>query len=517
MGADAAPPPITLVVKSGPPRGNVGPLLARDWRLGRAAENEISLIDIAVSRQHALLGVREGRWCIRDLGSTRGTHLNAERLLPERDVALVAGDQLRIGSWTFEVRFAAPVSAPTPASLSRPQTLGSVPQQRLRALFALAHTAQHAEDEPALLNALCRDLGASLAYDRVAVLRGEIEEVQVCALHARAGDIERGFSTTLLRVAEPEEPAVFESIAATDLGASLIAHPVAHAVCLRLSGVSEPTWLYLDRTEPFQDHDGSVLAYIEAAARIAALAISHREGLQAAAEHERLAAEQSQARRVQLQLCASRCGCLGAIDYAFSTEPGAGMCGDFIDVLEARDGAVWCFVGDVVGHGTAAALLMATALAILRGECRRSDSPAAVADHLAAELAAVLAPGQFVTLWLARIDRDGRADIVDAGHGHAWIAAAGAAVQALRVSGHPPIGVLPDPRHHVESILLGPATRLVIATDGFIEGAPDGSIIAAIESVRAHSSEPQRLLAELAAQHPRGEDDASVLVLARRA
>ena len=80
MGAEVTPPPITLVVKSGPPRGNVGPLAARDWRLGRAADNEISLIDIAVSRQHALLGVREGRWCIRDLGSTRGTHLNAERL-----------------------------------------------------------------------------------------------------------------------------------------------------------------------------------------------------------------------------------------------------------------------------------------------------------------------------------------------------------------------------------------------------------------------------------------------------
>ena len=189
---------------------------------------------------------------------------------------------------------------------------------------------------------------------------------------------------------------MLESIAPAEMGASLIAHPVAHAVCIRLSGVAEPTWLYLDRAEPFRDQDGSVLAYIEAAARIAALAIAHREGLHAAAERERLAAEQSQARRVQTQLCASRNGRASDIDYAFSTEPGAGMCGDFIDVLAARDGAVWCFVGDVVGHGSAAALLMATALAILRSECRRSTSPAAVADHLAAELATVLAPGQFI-------------------------------------------------------------------------------------------------------------------------
>ena len=97
--------------------------------------------------------------------------------------------------------------------------------------------------------------------------------------------------------------------------------------------VAEPTWLYLDRAEPFRDQDGSVLAYIEAAARIAALAIAHREGLHAAAERERLAAEQSQARRVQTQLCASRNGRASDIDYAFSTEPGAGMCGDFDSVI----------------------------------------------------------------------------------------------------------------------------------------------------------------------------------------
>lgn len=513
MAADSTSP-LTLVVKSGPPRSNIGPLAAREWRLGRAPENDVSLIDIAVSRQHALLAVRDGRWTLRDLGSTRGTFLNAQRIDPQHEVVLLAGDQLRIGSWTFEVRFASSSAEPAPASLSRPQTLGSVPQQRLRALFALAHTAQHAEDEGELLRRLCRDLGASLAYDRVAVLRGDVDEVQVCALHAREGVAERGFSTTLLRAAEPEEPALFESIAPADLGASLISYPVAHAICVRLGGVSEPTWLYLDRAEPFQDRDGSVLAYVEAAARIAALAISHREGLQAAAERERLTAEQNQARRVQLQLCASRAGRCGTLDYAFSTEPGAGMCGDFIDVLEARDGAVWCFVGDVVGHGTAAAMLMATALAILRSEARRSSRVTAVADHLAAELATVLKPGQFLTLWLARIDRDGRADIVDAGHGHAWIARGHGGADALRVNGHPPIGVLPDPQHHAESVLLSPGMQLVIATDGFVEGAPDGSITAAIDAARQRVRAAHDVLAELAASHAHSEDDSSVLVLA---
>ena len=35
----------------------------------------------------------------------------------------------------------------------------------------------------------------------------------------------------------------------------------------------------------------------------------------------------------------------------------------------------------------------------------------------------------------------------------------------------PPIGVLPDPQHHAETVLLASGTQLVIATDGFVEGA----------------------------------------------
>jgi hypothetical protein len=414
------------------------------------------------------------------------------------------------------VRLARAPDEPVPASLHRPSTIGSVPQLRLRALFALVQSAGQAEDEQALLDALCRDLGASLAYDRVAVLRGDIDAIEVAALQARDGSAERAFSTTLLRAAEPDEPAVLESIAPGELGASLVATPVAHALCFRLGGVRHPTWLYLDRAEPFRDRDGSVLAYVDAAARIAALALAHREGLSAAAERERLMAERAQARRVQQQLCASRQGVVGALDYAFSTEPGDGMCGDFIDVIESGDGAVWCFVGDVVGHGTAAALLMATALAILRSECRRAPSPAQVADHLAAELATVLAPGQFITLWLARIDAQGRADAVDAGHGQCWIARVDGSVEAVALRGHPPIGVVTDTQHVGEALQLAAGDRCIVATDGYSESLADPAIRSTCRDLLARPANAADTASALRRRVPRGGDDASLLVLAHR-
>jgi hypothetical protein len=510
-------PPLTLAIEAGPPRAHVGPLEAGEYRIGRAPENEIQLVDIAVSRQHARLAVVDGRWCLRDLDSTQGTQLNAARLVPEQDVALAAEDRIRIGPWTFVVRLARAPDEPVPASLQRPSTIGSVPQLRLRALFALVQSAEQAEDEQALLDALCRDLGASLAYDRVAVLRGDVDAIEVAAIQAREGSAGRAFSTTLLRAAEPDEPAVLESIAPGELGASLVAMPVAHALCFRLGGVRRPTWLYLDRAEPFRDRDGSVLAYVEAAARIAALALAHREGLAAAAERERLVAERAQARRIQQQLCASRAGRNGALDYAFSTEPGDGMCGDFIDVVAAPDGAAWCFVGDVVGHGTAAALLMATALAVLRSECRRSASPAQVADHLAAELAPVLAPGQFLTLWLARVAADGRAEVVDAGHGQCWIARAAGAVDAIELRGHPPIGVVPDARHGAEPLSIAPGDRCIVATDGYSESLADPAVRIACRDLLARPASATDTLAALRRLARRNDDDASLLVLERRA
>jgi len=100
------PTALSLSIESGPPRAHVGPLDAGEYRIGRAPENEIQLIDIAVSRQHARLAVIDGRWCLRDLGSTQGTLLNAARLVPEQDVPLAADDRLRVGPWTFVVRMA---------------------------------------------------------------------------------------------------------------------------------------------------------------------------------------------------------------------------------------------------------------------------------------------------------------------------------------------------------------------------------------------------------------------------
>ena len=63
-------------------------------RVGRSRESDIFLVDPSVSRNHALLDVREGNLVVRDAGSTNGTFVNGERVQLR---ALRPGDRVAFG------------------------------------------------------------------------------------------------------------------------------------------------------------------------------------------------------------------------------------------------------------------------------------------------------------------------------------------------------------------------------------------------------------------------------------
>ena len=64
-------------------------------RLGRASDNTIVLEDEFVSTAHSLLVLRDGRWWVRDAGSTNGTVVNGQRI--DGEIPLREGDELQIG------------------------------------------------------------------------------------------------------------------------------------------------------------------------------------------------------------------------------------------------------------------------------------------------------------------------------------------------------------------------------------------------------------------------------------
>jgi hypothetical protein len=96
---------LTVEVRQGPgglpsaalvlPDGSRVPVGEDPIRIGRSPENDVTLSDSTVSRQHAEI-VRDGdAWVVRDLGSSNGTKVNGAGVVEHM---LADGDELRVGS-----------------------------------------------------------------------------------------------------------------------------------------------------------------------------------------------------------------------------------------------------------------------------------------------------------------------------------------------------------------------------------------------------------------------------------
>jgi sigma-B regulation protein RsbU (phosphoserine phosphatase) len=95
---------------------------------------------------------------------------------------------------------------------------------------------------------------------------------------------------------------------------------------------------------------------------------------------------------------------------------------DFFELEEIAAGKHAIVVGDVTGHGIAAALLMTTARALLHSRASDSDQIAEVIGKVNANLSRDARPGQFMTLYYLMIEPEARrACWVSAGHDAAII------------------------------------------------------------------------------------------------
>ncbi len=80
--------------------------------IGRGAKNDLAFASPAVSREHAAITFRDGRWFIEDRGSFNGTFLNGIRVQPGTPLPLRHADRIGLGSETILFSWPAQIRDP---------------------------------------------------------------------------------------------------------------------------------------------------------------------------------------------------------------------------------------------------------------------------------------------------------------------------------------------------------------------------------------------------------------------
>jgi phosphoserine phosphatase RsbU/P len=192
--------------------------------------------------------------------------------------------------------------------------------------------------------------------------------------------------------------------------------------------------------------------------------------------------------------------------------------GDFYDWYRRDDGHLVVTLGDVMGKGLPAALMMATARAALRGSAGITELEAAI--KLASDVmsAALEVNHAYVTAFHAVFEpSSGVLQYVDAGHGHARLLRGTTGQETLPLRSAP-IGIFPDTIFAVGSVTLNRGDTLVVFSDGLLDLRPDlatKDVPLPYEARRAGSAQE---LVDILAQGSKGRDlfdDVTVLALKR--
>jgi serine phosphatase RsbU (regulator of sigma subunit) len=149
--------------------------------------------------------------------------------------------------------------------------------------------------------------------------------------------------------------------------------------------------------------------------------------------------------------------------------------GDFFDYIELPGNRAAVLVGDVVGHGIAAALLMAKVSAETRFALASETEAAAAMNRLNRAICR-LQLERFVTMALVLIDpAQHQLTVVNAGHLPPMLNRHGAPAEALSTdwSGLP-VGVEPNMEYEQHLFELQPGEFLVMYTDGISEAIGPG-------------------------------------------
>ncbi|NJM65532.1 MAG: SpoIIE family protein phosphatase [Acaryochloris sp. RU_4_1] len=229
-------------------------------------------------------------------------------------------------------------------------------------------------------------------------------------------------------------------------------------------------------------------------------------------EEERLRAGQ-----VQADLLPKDIPKLPGFSLAAYCLPAKEVGGDFYDWQMDDSGYFNFLLGDVMGKGMPAALLMTTVRATLRAlstQLTLSSRINAAQSLLATDFGH---SESFVTLFCGQLNcQDRHLSYIDAGHGVVFIKRASSTIDLLANSGIP-LGILPQQTYKTGTFHFQPQDALLLFSDGILELLPDANqnpqiFASLLQGVTGAREIVDRILSILPQDQELG-DDLTILIL----
>lgn len=467
-------------------------------KVGRGAELPVSLPDRSVSREHALL-VRTGDALrIEDLGSRNGTFVNGQRLSAPHVAR--AGDEIGFGNITLKLQ--AESGGAVEPSYSEHVRLDSTVKLAWNDVRTLAPTGPQ---QPAPILEVMTDLGEFLVQHQPAqqIYESCLDSVaklipfqRACLLlldehgnpvlkaaryKGSASNLQLAISRTMIDTVIHERASLLVQDALSDprfaVAQSVILEQIRSALIAPLfDNQSVIGVLYADTRELVSPYTKEHLRRLALLANILAVKITNSRLLEVQREAERMELEMATAARIQRTLLLRELPCPDGYELHAQLEPCTEVGGDLYDVRVLEGGRYALVLGDVVGHGVGAALLMANALAAIRALSGDTCDPVAIVDKLHRQIYETTDATSYLTLFLGILDaRDHSLEYVNAGHQEApAVFTRGAPPLRLESTG-PPVGLLPVAAFESKRVPIAPGALFAAWSDGLPEAhAPCG-------------------------------------------
>jgi sigma-B regulation protein RsbU (phosphoserine phosphatase) len=216
---------------------------------------------------------------------------------------------------------------------------------------------------------------------------------------------------------------------------------------------------------PFEEQDAELLSTF---AHQAAVVLDNARLQAEALEYYSLRHELHIAKRIQERFIPLASPSLEGIEFAGWISPAEAVSGDFYDFMKTPEEELLIFMGDVVGKGIPASLLMATTRSALRILLSRERDLSVVLDTMNRFLAREQDNREFVTLFLARYSSQAKSlQFVNCGHPPPLLIRSKDSEELDTGGG--PLGAYAEEKYPFAERSLLPGDILVLYTDGLTE------------------------------------------------